>query len=116
MSDAEPHHAAEASSDRHHSSRDAEKLRLHLAMATRLRADPDHVLATARENLAWWVQRNGAEPYYLEWQEILTTCTPEEIIALILAEDDRGQHLRQTSPFAGVLTPEEREAAIQGQE
>lgn len=97
-----------------HSRRDAEKLRLHQAVVRRLRRDPQTVCRIARENLHRWIARNGSQPYYVEWLEILDSQQPEEIAALLLEDSDRGQHLRQTAPFAGVLTPEERSAALRG--
>ena len=32
----------------------------------------------------------------------------EEVRTLLLDESDEGQRLRQTDPFCGILTPEER--------
>lgn len=43
-----------------------------------------------------------------EWLSILERLTTEELLALITAETDEGQRLRQSSPFAGVSTDEER--------
>src|SRR6266702_1421641 len=42
-----------------------------------------------------------------EWREILDRPWPE-IAALITAADESATRLRQSSPFAGVLTPAER--------
>lgn len=95
-----------------HVRRDQEKLRLHRAVVEHLRADPERVLRMARANLERWIARNGPQPYYLEWQEILESHSVEEIISLLLTDGDRAQHLRQTAPFAGVLSDSERDALL----
>lgn len=95
-----------------HVRRDREKLHLHRAVVEHLRADPERVLRVARSNLERWIHRNGPQPYYLEWKAVLDTNSIEEIIRLLLADDDRGQHLRQTAPFAGILTEAERSNAL----
>lgn len=97
-----------------HARRDREKLLLHRAVVEHLRADPERVLRIARANLERWIAQSGPQPYYLEWQEILDTQSVDEIISLLLADNDRGQHLRQTAPFAHVLTDEERKLFFGG--
>lgn len=95
-----------------HVRRDREKLHLHRAVVEHLRADPERVLRIARANLERWIARNGPQPYYVEWQEILESHSVEEIIRMLLADGERGQHLRQTAPFAGILTDAERDNAL----
>lgn len=87
-------------------------LAYHRALAVKLRAAPEAVVRTARENLARWLASgsfdSGTSASLREWLSILERSTPEELLALITAETDEGQRLRQSSPFAGVLTDEER--------
>jgi hypothetical protein len=87
-------------------------LAYHRAVAVRLRAAPEAVVRTARENLARWLESDTFDPgtaaALREWLSILDGSTPEELLALITAETDEGQRLRQSSPFVGVLTDEER--------
>jgi hypothetical protein len=68
------------------------------------------LLAVARGNLHRWSQRNADTPSllrsYAEWQAILTRPLGE-ICELLCAETDEGQRIRQSSPFAGVLSPAE---------
>lgn len=106
------HRSARSVGDAGHGRRDLEKLRLSLLVARRLRADPERVLRIERNNLHRWIRQNGPQPYYLEWQEIRDTQSVDEIIQLLLSEDGKGEHLRQTSPFAGVLTDAERAKAL----
>jgi hypothetical protein len=87
-------------------------LAYHRAVAGRLRAAPESVVRTARENLARWLAGGsfdaGTAASLREWLSILDRSTPEELLALLTAETDDGQRLHQSSPFAGVLTDEER--------
>jgi hypothetical protein len=68
------------------------------------------LLEIARDNLSRWRERNADSPSllrcYAEWESILTRPL-EEICALLVAETEEGQRLRQNSPFAGVLSPAE---------
>lgn len=83
---------------------------MHRRIAARLERDPDAVLAKAFANLDAWQERHrgsALEPVFLEWRNLLGALNPAEIGALITAEDQRAIRLRQSSPFAGVLTPKE---------
>jgi hypothetical protein len=82
-------------------------LMLHRAVAEKLRRNPKDVLRIARTNLENWLKDDNSA--LLEWQNILDTETPEEIIKLISQNTGKGQRLRSSSPFAGVLSETERE-------
>ena len=82
-------------------------LMLHRAVAERLRKSPESVLQIARNNLQNWLKND--EYALVEWQDILETKTPEQIIKIISEDTDEGQRLRSSSPFAGVLSEAERE-------
>ena len=87
---------------------EARSLAMHCLIARKIEADR-RLLAAARRNLATWIARYGhGAPLALgEWREILDRPWPE-IAALITAADESAVRLRQSSPFAGVLTPAER--------
>jgi len=87
---------------------EARSLAMHCLIARKIGADR-RLLDTARRNLAAWTVRYGDNvPRALsEWREILDHPWPE-IAALITAADEPAVRLRQSSPFAGVLTPAER--------
>ena len=78
-------------------------------VAAQLRAVPE-LLAVARENLARWSRLNAGAPSllrcYAEWGQILERPL-EDICEALCADNERGQQLRQNSPFAGVLSPAE---------
>jgi len=88
---------------------DARSLALAQAVAAKLRADPRRVIDKARENLERWRARMGELPPALaEWDRILRGSTPDELIGILTADTEEGRRLRQSSPFPGVLSPEER--------
>lgn len=90
---------------------DARSLAMHCVIAERLRREPGRVVAKARENLARWRARAGTDaPGYIEeWAHILSQ--PWAHIAGVMTDTgEDGMRLRQSSPFAGVLTPTERRA------
>ncbi len=91
-------------------------LLLHRIVAVRLLVDPEKVIRIAKANVARWIARSDPnDPYirsYFEWKTILESYSPEEIRRLILREDDEGQFLRSTTPFAGIVSRDERIAVL----
>ncbi len=70
---------------------------------------PEWILL-AKGNLNRWLQLNARVSSllasYREWQAILELPV-EEIATALVDSSDRGQRLRQNSPFAGALPPAE---------
>lgn len=103
-------------SARRHDWIDERSLAMGAAIGEKLRANPS-LIAQAEQRLAIWeaaaVRRGDLRvvPVLAEWREILRTYTVEALVAL-LGEDtsERATRLRQSSPFVGVLTPDERAA------
>jgi len=87
---------------------EARSLAMHCLIARKIETDR-RLLDAARRNLEVWTGRYGdAPPRALgEWREILARPWPE-IAALITDAGESAVRLRQSSPFAGVLTPAER--------
>jgi hypothetical protein len=87
---------------------EARSLAMHCLIARKIGAEPK-LLATARRNLAAWTARYGdSVPRALqEWRTVLGRPWPE-IAELITDAGESAARLRQSSPFAGVLTPSER--------
>ncbi len=87
-------------------------LAYHRAVAELLRVTPDPILRRARENISSWIARGemsaGAMLSLQEWQKLLNEATIQQLISIITDESDEGQRLRQSTPFAGALTAEER--------
>jgi len=83
---------------------DRRSLMMHRIIAERLRANPA-LLETAKSNLKRW---NCPErTWWREWSAILERHTLPEIAAILERDDEEGRRLRQSSPFAGVLSPQE---------
>ncbi|WP_437773495.1 hypothetical protein [Arthrobacter sp. KNU40] len=87
---------------------------LHRAVAEKLRVDPQTVRSKAKVNLARLATRSQgsfAEGWVSEWSALLAGPV-ENLIEVMLRPDERSIDLRQMTPFAGVLTDEERLLAI----
>ena len=84
----------------------------HRAMAEKIRRQPA-LLEIARENLRRWL---AAEPETTpsqarrEWQRVLDSESVAEIIRLMTDPTEAGHRRRQSTPFSGILTPEEGRA------
>jgi DNA-binding transcriptional ArsR family regulator len=94
-------------------SHDGRLLLLHARVARELRHAPERVVAKARENIRRWQELNprSNRPWIEAWTEILDR-HPSEVALLLTDESARMRELRQSSPFAGVLTPAERRAVL----
>ena len=91
---------------------DERSLAFHRLIAAKLRRQPA-LVEKARANLARWLQTSspGSTPALLEWQRALSGPF-DELLVLLQATDEHATRLRQSSPFCGILTPEERLAII----
>ncbi len=80
-----------------------------------LTREPHRAIGIARENLARLRGVHAERASILEafdrWGEILDEGV-ESIVATLTGLDEEAEDLRQNSPFAGVLTPEQREQAL----
>ena len=83
---------------------DRRSLMMHRIIAARLRARPE-LMAVAHANMARWNCPERAP--WREWPQILSSQTVEEIANLIEREDEDACRMRQSAPFAGILTPRE---------
>jgi len=86
---------------------DRRSLCLHSAIAERVRAEPDAVLAQARASLARMRSLHADAHLLDEWKTLLRRPLP----ALLLVLGDPSPHareLRHVTPFSGVLSARER--------
>lgn len=108
--------AEELSSWGSHRLLDSFALACHRAVAERLRVAPEPILKHARNNLARWSAQYESLPVAMlsleEWKKILEELSVESLVTLITEDSDEGQRRRQSTPFAGVLTPEERKELL----
>jgi hypothetical protein len=88
-----------------HDFQDAVSLELARRVADGIPSHPEWI-ELARANLERWMKLNEDSPSlvrcYKEWLELLDRPLPE-IRALLTEATDRGQRIRQNSPFAGAL-------------
>lgn len=88
---------------------------LHLAVAQKVREDPQPVLSKARTNLQRMASRTRgahAHGWVAEWNTLVNGGDINRLVESMLGTDERGIDLRQMTPFAGVLSQEERLVAI----
>ena len=65
----------------------------------------------ARANLQRWLSTNPVLALR-EWRRLLDTTPLPELLTLLRSPSEKAARLRQSSPFAGVLTPAERQAIL----
>ena len=88
-------------------------LHLHRAIARRLERSPEWVLARARNTLSlMWENHPEAEALFREWEVILNRPV-SDLLPALTDPSPRSRELRQVTPFAGVLTAEERTEVYQ---
>jgi hypothetical protein len=81
-------------------------LALHRVVAERLRSDP-RVLRRARDKVQCW-QASGQSPHYARaWLRLLAGPL-EPLCELLVADTEEARALRQATPFAGAVSPQER--------
>ncbi len=93
-------------------------LRLHRAIAERLVADPEAVVTKAKANLATMRAADTARHatrWLDEWERLLAGSLVE-LVDVLLSRSERACDLRQSTPFAGVLSSTERMAALRGEQ
>ena len=86
------------------------------AIAGKLVTDPQRTLSVARENLARLQEANprgGTARRLAEWQRLLDG-SAREILDALTSSSPRARELRQNTPFAGVLSDEERQQVLAG--
>jgi hypothetical protein len=87
---------------------EARSLAMHTMIAKKIVRDPT-LLEVPRDNLERWRARWSHKPprWWHEWRQLLDRPWPQ-IAALITEPSEHAARLRQSSPFAGVLTDAER--------
>lgn len=88
---------------------------LNRAVVGELTGDPDRVMAIARANIARWRDVHAHRPGILaaldQWEKILDAGV-EAVVAVLTGHSEAAEDLRQNTPFAGVLTQEQRDQAL----
>ena len=79
---------------------------MHRAIAAKLARDPS-LLSIAFANVAKWRRTPGVRSHVQEWEEILALPLGD-VLDFICEDSPDAARLRQSSPFAGILSEEER--------
>jgi excisionase family DNA binding protein len=95
--------------------RDQERsLWLHRAVAGKVVLDPDATLSQAQANIARLQQVHQgdmAARYVAEWRHLIERGL-DEVLETLTSRSPQAAELRQNSPFAGVLSEDERQACL----
>jgi excisionase family DNA binding protein len=86
------------------------------AIAGKFVLDPEGVLAQARRNLAHLRRlhsRGASNRWLAEWEKLLAGPS-DGVLEALTSRTPRARELRQNSPFAGVLSEDERRRALAG--
>jgi acyl-CoA reductase-like NAD-dependent aldehyde dehydrogenase len=87
---------------------EARSLAMHAVIARKIERDPKLVEIAKRNVERWSAQRGDERLAWLnEWRELLNQPW-QNIAALITELSENATRLRQSSPFTGILTQEER--------
>lgn len=79
----------------------------HRVIAGRLQEKPE-ILENARRRVQEWLAARESSPFYArKWAEVLAGDIPS-ITAFLVDRGELATELRQSTPFAGALRPEER--------
>lgn len=79
----------------------------HGAIAERLQDHPE-ILDNARRRVQEWLASRERDRFYVQkWEEILKGDVPS-VAAFLVDRSELATELRQSSPFAGALRPQER--------
>ena len=100
-----------------HARIDAINLALDRATAAKIRAQPE-LIQIGRANLRRWMQHDDGfvHPVHAEWMDILNFLTPAEIADFVVSDSPKANRLRQSTPFTGILSEEERLAILRSHE
>jgi len=95
-----------------HRTAELRSIGLHRLVVEHLRSEPE-LLDRARDRVTGWVEDGYPVPPSVanRWRELLGRPLPE-ILAALVEDSEVARDMRQSSPFAGVLTQDERAAVI----
>jgi hypothetical protein len=91
---------------------DARSLEMHRLIAQKVRRAPELIKEVEGTLKRWLAQSNDSEraaDTMQEWQHFLETSSLEDVLTFISSESEEAARMRQSSPFAGILTDSERQ-------
>jgi hypothetical protein len=90
-----------------HDEIDRRSLLLHRIISARLRGDPE-LLERVNETVSRWSRSRPHSTALKEWRDLLSMRDIGWILSFLRSRSEEATRLRQSSPFAGILTEEER--------
>jgi hypothetical protein len=90
-----------------HARAERRSLRYHAAVAERIARDPS-VVPRARARVEAWLSTGEVAAFYAVGWRGLLTLPSSELCAFLVDRSERATAFRQVSPFAFVLSPQER--------
>ena len=98
---------------------DSVNLRCHQILASRLGENPE-VRTTALENVERWLDENAYPPgpssQLQAWRAVLAESSDTELSRFMTDPSEAGNLRRSNSPFAGILSGEERLGVVESLE
>jgi hypothetical protein len=92
---------------------DDRSLEMDRVIAEKIRANPN-LVQIALTNINRWLANpdysESGQQAALEWKSIIENSSVGDLVTLLESNSEEARRLRQSSPFCGVLTPEERRA------
>lgn len=87
---------------------DQRSLALHRLVVEKIRKDPV-LFDNVKRTLAYWrtIVSANSQPYLEEWEQLVNQGI-DACLAAAVEDSEHADALRQTSPFCGILTNEER--------
>ena len=96
---------------------DQRSLALDRLIAEKVEARPQLLQIVVRTLERWIAQRQPNPPaVLLEWRTILLERSLTDVLDLLRSDSEEASRLRQSSPFCGILSPEERLAIFRDYE
>jgi hypothetical protein len=94
-----------------HNVQELRSLKMHRIVEKRYREDPVGVVIYGLENLQRWKQKGVDCDDFRIWEEILRF-SPQRLPELLGSFSEEAVRLRQSSPFAGLVPEESRQAIL----
>ena len=95
---------------------DDRSLEMDRVIAEKIRANPK-LIQIALTNIERWLANpdysESSRQAVLEWKSIIENSPVGSLATLLESSSDEARRLRQSSPFCGILTPDERQAIFQ---
>ncbi|MDX2225558.1 MAG: hypothetical protein SFY92_00440 [Verrucomicrobiae bacterium] len=96
-----------ATSPNWHDVIDERSLEMDRLIAEKIRLDPS-MFQVVLNNLRRWTSKPEPAAATLEWKQFIDSHSQEEVLDFICSWTEESRRMRQSSPFCGILTEQER--------